>query len=86
MSYVFNQSKHPFGQCQHFSQVKHFEEMWFLVVDISSNIIYMRDFTIINNNNNNNYYYYYWKISFFLLLSFFHLIYLLSIKINSMIL
>jgi hypothetical protein len=26
MAHVFNQSEHPFGQCEHFSQVEPFEK------------------------------------------------------------
>jgi len=32
MPHVFNQSECPFGQCEHFSQVEHFEKPWFLIV------------------------------------------------------
>jgi hypothetical protein len=32
MPYAFPQSEHPFGQCEHFSQVEPFEKPWFLVV------------------------------------------------------
>jgi len=32
MTHSFNQSEHPFGQCGHFSKVKHFENPRFLVM------------------------------------------------------
>jgi hypothetical protein len=32
MPHAFSQNEHPFGQCRHFNQVKHFEKLWFIVV------------------------------------------------------
>jgi len=32
MFHVFNQSEHPFGQCEHFNQVEPFKKPWFVVV------------------------------------------------------
>jgi hypothetical protein len=29
MPHAFNQSEHPFGQCEHFNQVEPFEKLWF---------------------------------------------------------
>ncbi len=32
MPHVFNQNKHPFDQCEYFSQVEPFEKPWFVVM------------------------------------------------------
>jgi hypothetical protein len=36
MPHAFNQNKHPFGQCGHFSQVEPFEKPWFVVVKLQN--------------------------------------------------
>jgi hypothetical protein len=32
MPHAFSQNEHPFGQCEHFTQVEPFEKPWFLIV------------------------------------------------------
>jgi len=32
MPHAFSQSEHPFGQCEHFSQIELYEKPWFFVM------------------------------------------------------
>jgi hypothetical protein len=41
MPHVFSQNEHPFGQCEHISQVELFEKPWFLVMNVKMNLYYV---------------------------------------------
>jgi len=43
MPHAFNQSEHPFGQCEHFSQIEPFEKSWFFVINFD--IVWYLDFS-----------------------------------------